>query len=584
MSPPHQRLQSRAERAMEAFRGRLAHAEALPQLAFVGLLSGAVTSAIAIAFRLAIEIPLAASLPDGNSEGFEALPLLTRLVLPIAGAIVVALLYTLIRDGGHRLGVSHAIERYQLHQGQFSLRTMVLQFIAGAAALISGHSGGREGPAVHLGAAGSSLLGQWLRLPNNTLRVMSGCGIAAAIAASFNTPLAGVIFAMEVVMMEYTVAGFLPIILAAVVGAIACRLVFGHEPAFALPPIQTLDLQELPWLIVSGVAIGLAGGALLVVHKKLLRFRNRSHWGRFLLVGLITGTAGVFVPEILGLGYDTVQQTLLGEIPLAWLSVIVVTKFIVFTTTYALGSPVGGIGPMFFLGATLGSATGILAHQLSPELGSGTALYAILGMGGMMAAALNAPLAALVAILELTNNPVIIMPSLLVVVTATITARMTSRLPGLFLIGYDPQRFTSPVMQMLNRHGVTRAMTTRLFYHSRYLPWSKTRSLFEAQPVWIVIADPGAPHYLLRPADLARYLEEQDTALWAEDQTIDLLEIPASREQLIPIHPGATLQEAWVLLRDENARALYVRRQAPPLMSDIAGIVTRDDIEAFYNV
>ena len=584
MAKQTQTFRSPLQRRFERFRSRLAHADALPQLVIMAVICGMAASAVAIAFRVAIELPLGRLLPGSDSEAFEGLPVLARFFLPLTGALLLTFIYGLFRETDHRLGVSYVIERYQLHQGVLPLRNMALQFIGGVLALITGHSGGREGPAVHLGASSSSLLGQWLKLPNNSLRVLTGCGIAAAIAASFNTPLAGVIFAMEVVMMEYTVIGFIPVIISAVIGSLACRLVYGTSPAFLIPELGRLNLWEIPWLVLCGIAIGLVATGLLVANKKLLHFRNRSLWLRFPVVGLCTGVLGIFVPEILGMGYDTVQHALLAQIDLHWLLVIVLTKLAVFTLTFSLGVPVGGIGPMFVLGACLGCATGILGHSIAPDQASNAGFYAVLGMGGMMAAALNAPLAALVAILELTLDPHTILPSMLVIVVASLTARLFSRLPGLFLIGYDPERFTSPVMQMLNRSGVTSVMTTDIAHHGREVPWKKALEILEAKPAWIVVEDLDAPHFLLPPADLARYLSEQDTALWDEDTIIDLHSIPATRRQLYPIHPWATLQEAWVLMKRENTSAVYVSRPASPLMSDVAGVITREDIESYYQL
>jgi chloride channel protein, CIC family len=478
-------------RLLEHFRGRLAHADALPQLAIMAVICGLATGAIAIAFRVAIESPLSQLLPGGDSENFEALPLAWRVGLPLVGAVLLGTLYHWISVDRHRLGVSHVIERYQLYQGRFPFSDILLQFTGGIIALVTGHSGGREGPAVHLGAASSSLIGQWLKLPNNSLRVLVGCGIAAAVSASFNTPLAGVIFAMEVVMMEYTVAGFIPIIIAAVVGSLMCRVIFGSEPAFLIPEINSLPLWELPWLILCGLAIGTLAALMLRANKWLLRFRDRSHWLRFLAAGAATAAMGAAVPQILGMGYDTVQQTLLGEIALPILMTIVAAKFLIFTFTFAMGVPVGGIGPMFFLGACIGGIWGITAQQLAPDQAANSAAYALLGMAGMMAAGLNAPLAALVAILELTSAPAIILPSMLVIVSATLTARLLSRLPGLFLIGFDPKRLASPVMQMLDKTGVTSAMETLIRRHSRHATLEQAKALLEKAPKWIVIADLG---------------------------------------------------------------------------------------------
>ena len=132
------------------------------------------------------------------------------------------------------------MERLTRHQGYLPLRNAVIQFFGGAIALISGQSGGREGPAIHLGATAASLLGQKFQLPNNSIRTMIACGTAAAIASSFNTPIAGVIFAMEVVMMEYTVASFLPIIVAAVTSTLVSQAFFGAAPAFATTGVLAL--------------------------------------------------------------------------------------------------------------------------------------------------------------------------------------------------------------------------------------------------------------------------------------------------------------------------------------------------------
>lgn len=584
MSSRNKQTNTMPFRTLERFRSRLAHSEALPQLAIMAIVCGTATAGIAILFRVAIEWPLALTLPSGNSEGFEDLSLPLRLGLPMTGALILCLIYARTSKERHRLGVSEVIDRYQLHQGRFSAGDLVMQFFTGAIALITGHTGGREGPAVHLGAASSSLIGQWLRLPNNSIRIMVGCGIAAAIAASFNTPLAGVVFAMEVVMMEYTVTGFIPIIISAATGSLLSRLVFGSEPAFSIPSFHALDLWELPWLLVCGVVIGITAAITLRANRWLLRFRHHSHWLRFMVAGLVTGLIAIAVPEVLGLGYDTVQKTLAGEIGLQWLAVIFIAKLIAFIFSFAMGIPVGGIGPMFFLGACVGGIWGITAHELAPEQTANAALYAILAMGGMMAAVLNAPLAALVAVMELTNSSSIILPSMLVIVSASLCARLLSRLPGLFLIGHDPKRYESPILQTLNRAGVTSVMETRLGITSRHLPLPKAKALLAEKPSWLVIADLGATRQLMKPAELARYLEVTDTLEWEIDQDIDLLEIPAERQELSPLHPGATLQEAWLLMKKEQVSALYISRQAPPLMSDVAGIITMSDIEAFYQV
>ena len=245
------------------FRGRLATANALPQLALLGILTGLVTAAVIIAFRSLIE-GAGALMLTGSAEDFESLGIAARIALVMTGAALLALLLHRYRPSARRVGVVHVMERLSRHQGYLPLKNAMIQFFGGAIALLSGQSGGREGPAIHLGATTASLFGQAARLPNNSIRTMVACGTAAAIASSFNTPIAGVIFAMEVVMMEYAIASFTPIILAAVSATLVTQWVYGAEPAFTVPPLQMYSLLELPYLIVAGLLIGAAIDVIVI--------------------------------------------------------------------------------------------------------------------------------------------------------------------------------------------------------------------------------------------------------------------------------------------------------------------------------
>ncbi len=571
-------------RLMDAFRQRLAYTEALPQLAILGLLSGIVTALVAVLFRLAIQFPLELLLPGHESENFEGLSSRVRFLLPFTGVLLIGLLLQFSGSRSLGFGVSHVIERLHRNQARLPPKNALMQFVGGVLSLLTGLPGGREGAAVHIGATCSSVLGQKMDLPNNSLRILVGCGVAAAISASFNTPLAGVIFAMEVVLMEYTITGFLPIIVAAISGAVISHLFFGNAPAFSIPELPTARLWEYPWMAACGVIFGLVATVLLRLHVAVFRLRQRPYWIRYFSAGLLCGIAALFIPEIMGISYDTLERAMLGDVALRILVLVVIGKLLVSISIAALGLPSGAIGPLLVLGGCLGGCLGIAGQHLHPAAASDSGLYATIGMGTMMAAVLNAPLAALIAILELTSRSNLLLPSMMMIVIATITTRMTSGLPGLFLIGHNPSRYASPVFQMLSRAGVTSLMKRNLAVHSHNLLWSRARMLLAQRPDWIVIVDVGEPRYILRPADLAHYLEEQDTSLWEQDHRIDLREIPGQRWRLYPIHPRATLQEALVLIKKENANAVYVTRPATPLTSDVAGVITRADLDNYYQI
>lgn len=453
---------------LDNFRHQLAHLDALPQLTILGLISGLAAAAVIIAFRLLIDGPLE-WLFNSHSEDFESLPRHWHFALPVFGALLLAALVHLFKPEHRQVSVSHVIERLNNHQGKLPAGNWVLQFFGGALALLSGQSMGREGPAVHLGAGIASQLGQWLKLPNNSLRTLVGCGIASAIAASFNTPMAGVIFAMEVVLMEYTIAGFVPVMMASVTGAIVTQYIFGPEPAFSVIPPSINTLNELPIIVMSGVIIAYFAAVIIRSH---LWFNSKKSWPitlRFFLAGMTTGTLALFVPQILGVGYDTIESAMAGDIAFSLLLAILFAKILATCVSTGFGLPGGVIGPMLFIGATLGGCIGIVAHLFLPDSASSPSFYVMLGMAAMMACVINAPLAALITVLELTYNPHIIFPTMLIIVVSVVSTRQLFHSKGIFMAQLEANGFRMSgglIRQTLDRVGVRSAMDINFLFCS----------------------------------------------------------------------------------------------------------------------
>lgn len=567
---------------LEKFRTRLASVDALPQLAVLGLISGLLAGTVIIAFRLLIENSQLAFLPGGSSENYEALSMLTRFALPAAGGLLIGIIFhSLAARGNVQVGIVHVLERLAYYQGHLPLRNFILQFIGAAISIISGHSVGREGPSVHLGSASGSLLGQWLHLPNNSIQTLVACGAAASIAASFNTPLAGVVFAMEVIMMEYTIAGFTPVILAAVSATALTRYTFGAEPAFSVPPLQLASLLELPYLLVMGIVIGALAAVFIAALKWLTQAGNRlAIWQRMTLAGVLTGLCAVVIPEIMGVGYDTVNQAMLGELGLWLLFMVVLFKLIATTVGLGLGLPGGLIGPTLVIGAAAGGLLGHLAEMAFPGQVASPGFYAMLGMGAMMGATLQAPLAALLAMLELTVNPNIILPGMLAVVASGITSSHLFGHESVFIAllkarGLDYR--SDPLAQSLRRIGVA-SVVNRAFVHApRLIDDAMAEKLLHSQPLWIVVDDGENPDVLLLAADLARFLSSD-----SEHTDIDLLQIPAHREDTTNIGQQATLQQALDTMNDKGVDNLCVLRHMARGKSDIIGVITRQAVESHY--
>lgn len=577
------------------FRRRLSDVDALPQLALLGLMSGLVTGGVILLFRQAIEWPLHYFLPGHGSESFEELSLLTRALLPLGGAMALGILMSRLGSHDRKVGVVHVMERLNYHQGYIPFRSALVQFLVGVGTVVTGQSAGREGPAVHLGAAFSSLMGQWMKLPNNSIRTLVACGCAGAISASFNTPIAGVIFAMEVVMMEYTIAGFTPIILASVSAAVVTQAVYGADPAFSVPSLTMNSLLEIPWILVIAIMMGVAAAAFIRLLDFSSRFNEHPASVRLTVAGLIMVPFAVLTPEVMGIGYDTVGQTIAAELPFWLLLGVAIAKLVVTAVTIGLGMPSGIIGPTIFIGATLGGAMGLIGASVAPDTASSVGFYAMLGMGAMMGAVLQAPLAALMALLELTRNPNIILPGMLVITTASLVTSEVFGQKSVFLTILRSQGLnyqSSPVIQALRRVSVGAIMDRSILRSERRLTYEQARDALKSEPKWLIVEGSNGPTALLPSVDLARFLESgeepPEAAPGGEEEsptgpdTIDLMDIPANRRDIGPIAYQSTLEEALNAFDKSQVEALYVERQIAPTIKRIYGILLKSDIENYY--
>ncbi len=571
---------------LNRLREHLAHAEALFPLALVGLISGLVTGGVIIAFRWITENAQLALTPVAGPEAFEWLSWPYRLGLPIAGGLLIGVIFQRASLGSRQVGVVHVMEQLAYHSGRMPWKNAALQFFGGTLSIMSGHSVGREGPVIHVGAASSSLLGQWLGFPNNSIRVLVACGVAASIAASFNTPIAGVIFAMEVVLMEYTLAGFTPVILAAVAATSLTRVVYGSAPAFDIPIMQMTSLWELPYILLVGVVLG-AAAALFIFGIRFVdeRCRDLPLWIRTAAAGVITGVCALIAPEVMGIGYDTVELTLLGEKALGALVLVAALKLVATVACISLGPPGGLIGPTIVIGAAAGGALGVVGHAMLPEMSSSEGFYAMLGMGAMMGAALQAPLAALMAVLELTANSNSILPGMFAIVTATLTTRVVFKQRSVFISmlksrGLDYRH--DPVAVSLGRTGVGAMMDRRLIALPRHADASGLPES-EEPAQWVLLTEDERVCGVVRWHALQSFLEEAKSGA-EESQKLDLLQVHGAHEDFHVVRMHATLAEALEGMAKSGARVALVAGSEHAAPGNVYGVLTRDRIEAGFRI
>ena len=335
------------------------------------------------------------------------LPWWHLIIVPALGGLGVGLFVKLVLPGRLPQGVADVMAASALRSGRMSLREGLAAALLSAGSIGCGASVGREGPIVHLGATFASAVAQRLHLSPSLARTLLGCGVAAAIASAFNAPIAGVFFALEVVIGHYGISAFSPVVISSVIGTVITRIHIGADAAFILPPQQVASFWELPAFIILGpvcalAAMGLLRGIALVqwVHNKL----GIIEWLRPAAAGLIVGLIAVKIPEVLGVGYETTDNTLKGSYELSFLILLAIAKGA--ATVICLGSGFGGgiFSPSLVLGALVGSAYGMIAVGVFPDLGSSTSVYALLAMAAVAGCTLGAPISTIIMVFELTAD------------------------------------------------------------------------------------------------------------------------------------------------------------------------------------
>lgn len=529
---------------LEALRRSLARPKTSVQLCLLGIGAGLLAAALIILFRLTIAIVQNFFLDD--YDNFTTLNAKERFLLPVGAVCLIALFAYLTGFKHYRLGIPFVIHRMKIHYGQMPIANTINQFVGGAIALISGFSVGREGPSVHMGATGASVLANQLHLPYNAMRTLSGCGVAAGISASFNTPLAAVIFVMEVVLREYKVHIFVPVMLAAVTGALATQFVFGDSSELALISITPLNYWHYPYLILCGMTLGAVAYAFNKNLMLIIRtFKPLSMLPRLMIAGVIAGAIGYLVPQAMGSGMSAITIAVHSPDNVQLLLTILVAKLLATLFAIGLGIPGGLMGPVLGLGVVMGTLMSFFAHLIAPEIDvAGT--YGVLGMAGLLAATLHAPLAALMTVMELTSSPQIIVPAMLVIVTAYVTALQGFGNRSIFLQQLDFQELpyqVSPAKEALQKVGIMAEMSEdfKLLYSDDKEQIRESLANLDGQTPLIVYDQ-----------EQGYRLAEYDLNLMS-DENINIRYV-----ELEGITSQATLADAFDLLKDKRSGAVYV--------------------------
>ena len=369
----------------------------------------------AIGFRYLIGFFQTVSYGSGDNllELARSTPWYFRMWIPALGGLVVGpLVYFLAREAkGH--GVPEVMEAVTLRSGMIRKRVVLIKSMVSAVCIGTGGSVGREGPIVQIGSAIGSSVGQVLRISADRIRTLVGCGAAAGIAATFNAPIAGSMFALEIVLGDFGLATFSPIVISSVAATAVSRHFLGDSPAFIVPAYELISVWELPLYVILGFFCALVAVTFTTLLYRAEDIFDELKFPEYLkaaLGGLMLGIMGLLFPHILGVGYPAIDLCLMQK--LSWWVLFLLAVFKILSTSITIGS--GGSGgifaPSLFLGAMAGGFFGTAVHNIFPEVTASPGAYSIVGMGAVVSGTTHGPLSAILILFEMTGDYKIILP------------------------------------------------------------------------------------------------------------------------------------------------------------------------------
>ncbi len=346
-------------------------------------------------------------------------------LIPALGSLISGPLISWFAKEAKGHGVPEVMQAIALNGGRIRPPVVVIKAVASAACIGSGGSAGREGPIVQIGSALGSVLGQLFHLSEARIRNLVACGAAAGIAAVFNAPIAGSIFALEIILGEFTTGYFGSVVVSAVTASIVSRSFLGSIPAFAVPTYNMVSSWEVLFYITLGLLAPLVAWAFVTT---LYWFEDKFDAWKFpdalkpAIGGLLLGLLALLAPDSLGTGLEFIGKALEGNVPVAMMALLIFGKL--FATDFTLGSGNSGgvFAPSLFMGAMLGGVFGTAVHMFLPAITASPGAYALVGMAAVFAAATHAPMTGIIIVFEMSNDYRLILPLMLATVISTLVS------------------------------------------------------------------------------------------------------------------------------------------------------------------
>jgi CIC family chloride channel protein len=357
-----------------------------------------------------------------------AAPWWRRLAVPIGAGVIITVVSLLLGQAAEGHGTSEILESIWVRSGRVRLRAAVTRGFLTLVAVAMGASVGREGALIYFGAAAASWIGRRANLDSDPLKLLVACGTSAGIAAAYNTPIGGALFGLEVFLGGLALELYGPIIFATVTATLISRALLEDHPSYVIPPYKLNHPVELPLYLVLGALVGVVSAMFVRTVETTARWAHRvpARWRRAMpIVAMaLVGLGGLVYPQLYGNGYDTVNQALVGVLPLGLVLTLPLLKMVLSTVCVSGGVPGGLLTPSLFVGALAGGAFGWLAHALFPHAVPSTGGYVLVGMAAILAGSTHATIAAALMLFEMTGSYGVILPLLAACVVSAVVSRV----------------------------------------------------------------------------------------------------------------------------------------------------------------
>lgn len=491
------------------------------------------------------------------------------LIVP-SGLLISAMLTEFFAKEAKGHGVPEVIEAVLLRGGKMRKRIVALKALASSVTIASGGSVGREGPIVQIGSAAGSTIGQLFKFESKLLKTLVGCGAAGAVAATFNTPIAGVIFAIEIIVLELKTKSFVPLVIASVMATVVSRAHLGNEPAFKVPEHSLTGPNELIFYLFFGIIAGVVGVIVIRSVYGIEDFVGKikvPFWIKSIVGGLILAGIGQFYPAMYGVGYETVSEVLLQDSTLSIMLLFVFLKIFCTSLTLACGGSGGVFAPSLFIGAMLGGSYGYVINHFFPEVTVGYGAYALVGMAALFSATGRATFTAIVILFEMTLDYSIILPLMFVCVLADQVAWALSKdsIYSMKLKRKGLNFITDISVNIMSITLVKDIMTTELHIATEEMTLKQAADhlLKYDHTVFPVIGEDKQLMGVLNKACLEHDAKEKPQALVKEFM----------KESHAVVNPNDTVQ--WAMTKLENSRdprILVVEQKSKKLLGIVSPI------------